>query len=371
MTRFLVCCAILMSLSACGGDGTNPFDDETEEETTATTTTTTDAGDDTGTDTQTDDTSAVSDTDTSADEEDEDDGEPIDSDSAVLPGTVNPTAGNAIFRREATSDGSGNGYAEGFSYDSENDTFTVDNLAFDGDSPYTVVLDENGDRFGMGPFSVFEAEAIAVDNLTSAEIEQLTYRALYAVAPDGNSSIAIVRTAAYVNYGFGGFIYQREGGVTLPTTGQAFYTGTNNYGGLRDFEGQGGLEYVRGDAEVSIDFDDFNSGDAVRGTISNRRIFDLAGDEVTADIIDAFDNDELTVLPELRFLINGGGVIDANGELTGQVGSQLGGNFSGNYYAVLSGENAQTITGIIVVTGADPRGDFTVRETGGFFAVRQ
>lgn len=363
MTRYFVLCAVLVSLSACS-DGTNPFMDD---ETTTTDTSTTDTGTDT---TTTDTTTSDTETTDSDGETTTDTGAPISSDRTILPGTVNPSANGAIFRREARSDGDGNGYAEGFAYDGATDTFTVDNIAFDGDSGYTVVRDIAGNRLGMGPFSVFEAEATVVDGLTSTDIDQLTYRALYAVGPDGNTSIAIVRSAAYVNYGFGGFIYQREGGVTLPTSGQALYTGTNNYGGLRDFNGQGGLEYVRGDAEVTIDFADFNTGSGVRGVIKNRRIFDMNGVEQTQAILAAMGGG-LAILPELRFLIDDG-VLDANGELTGEVFSTSGGIFTeGNYYAVLSGDNAETITGVIVVTGDDPRGDYTVRETGGFFAVRQ
>lgn len=360
MTRFLVLFAVMISLSAC--NGTNPFDEIEANTGTATTTPNTTTPDTSG----------------EADNEPEDEGGPISSNTFVLPGTANPSASTAIFRSEARSEGSGNGYAEGFSYDAATDTFTVDNLAFDGDSAYTVVMD-GGSRLGMGPFSVFEAPANAVDGLTSSQVEQLTYRALYAVSPDGNSSIAIVRTAAYINYGFGGFIYQRDGGVTLPLSGQALYTNHPstpfNYGGLRDFEGQGGLEYVRGKAEIAIDFDDFNSGSAVLGTISERRIFDMNNVDQTNAILTALNNRDggaLVELPEIRFLIEGSGVINASGEMTGKVSSAAGGVFTdGKYYAVLSGNNAETITGIIVVTGADPRGDYTVRETGGFFAVRQ
>ncbi|MEP5151700.1 hypothetical protein [Planktotalea sp.] len=353
MTRFFILCALLASLAAC--NGTNPFDEEE-----ATTEETTDADVDETT---------VPDEDVTTDS-----GDPISSDRTTLPGTANPSADDSLFRREATSEDNGNGYAESVSYDGATDTFSVDNLAFDGEDPYTVVRDTNGDRFGVGPFSVFEAPATAVDGLTSGDITQLNYRALYGVSPDGNSSLAIVRTGAFIEYGFGGFVYQREGGVTLPTSGQALYTGEDNYGGLRDFDGQGGLEYVNGDIEVRIDFDDFNEGSGVIGVVSNRRVFDLNGVDVTNDILTAFGAGT-TELPILRFIIEPG-VIDSNGEIIGTVQSTNpadGDAFEeGNYYAVLSGDNATTITGIIVSTADDPRfADVTVRETGGFFAVRE
>ncbi len=359
MTRFIVLCAALVSLSAC--NGTNPFMDEMTDATT--------------TDGTTDDTTTTDTTgDTTPDTVTTDSGDPISSDRTILPGTANPSANDSIFRRESTTDSNGNGYAESVSYNGVTDTFTVDNIAFDGEDPYTAVVDGAGDRFGIGPFSVFESPATAVDGLTSADITQLTYRALYGVAPDGNSSIAIVRTGAYIEYGFGGFLYQREGGVTLPTSGQALYTGEDNYGGLRDFAGAGGLEYVNGDMEVRIDFDDFNEGSGVIGVVRNRRVFDLAGIDITTEILDAFGAGT-TELPVARFIIEPG-VIDSNGEIAGEIQSTNpadGEIFeSGNYYAILSGENATTVTGIIVMTADDPRWEnVTVRETAGFFAVRE
>ena len=248
------------------------------------------------------------------------------------------------------------------------------NLAFDGEGGYTPVLTASGARLGIGPFNVFQNPATAVDGLTTTDIDQLQYRALYGISGDGSTEIAIIRTAAYIDYGFGGYIYQRNGSVVLPESGQALYTGTNNYGGLRDFKAQSGLEYVTGDMEVRIDFDDFNEGAGVIGVVSNRRIFDLDQQDITSDILAGFGG-SVTQLPTLRFLIEPG-VVDANGEIAGKIESVNpvdGEKFEeGNYYAVLSGPNAQTVTGIIVVTGEDPRNsDVTFRETGGFFATRQ
>ena len=375
MTRFLVSFALAASLAGCI-DGTNPFDEEKTEATTATTQTTTTTPAATTP-------AATTPTETPA----TDTGTPIVSSVATLPGTANPTSRTSIFRSEAKTEG-GDGFAKGFVYDSANDTFTVDNIAFDGDKPYTAVLRDDGvTKVGMGPFSVFEAPATATDQLTQATINQLYgYRALYAIGPGGDTSIAIVRNGAYIPYGYGGYVFQRDGDVTLPTSGQAFYTGTNNYGGLRDFEGRGGLEYVKGDIQVAIDFDDFNDGAGVNGVVLNRQVYDLTQVQttptlanpdpgnITQDILDAIGGG-VTALPVLRFKI-GVGALDANGELTGEVFStdaDGSGTFEdGNYYAILSGDNANTVTGIIVVTGTDPRYSNTkFRETAGFFAERK
>ena len=194
------------------------------------------------------------------------------------------------------------------------------------------------------------------------------------MGPDGNTSVAIVRTGGYSEYGFGGYIFQPDGDVTLPTEGQAKYVGTDNYGGLRDFDGRGGLEYVRGDIGIAIDFDDFNDGLGVRGNVTNRRIYDLDNEDITQQVLTAIGVGS-TELPILLFEVSAG-ALDINGELAGITLSRDprdGDEFEkGNYYAVLSGDQANTITGIIVVTGEDPRfQDVTFRETAGFFAVRE
>jgi hypothetical protein len=198
-----------------------------------------------------------------------------------------------------------------------------------------------------------------------------------------------VRTGQYVDYGFGGFLYQRNTAVSLPNSGQAVYSG--QYAGIRDFLSRGGLEYVVGDAAVAIDFEDFNDGSGVRGQITNRRVFDINGVNITQSIIDAINNTgfdpanpgipgtyaNITELPTLLFTV-GPNTADANGEMTSTLGSQLAQNSGaavtfegGTYYAMVAGDNAEEIVGIVVVTSTDPRyTGVTTRETGGFIVYR-
>jgi len=298
----------------------------------------------------------------------------IDSDRELPPGTESPTRNSDIVRYEA-EDGAGSGYVTSVSYDRATDTFTVDNLAFDGDNAY-----RRGVAVGsLGPYAVYESDSAYIDSQTGAPIEQYTHRALYGVSRTGETEFAIVRTGSYVGYGFGGFIYERNGSVTLPTEGQASFTG--DYAALRDFQGRGGLEYVTGDMAMAIDFDDFNSGAAVRGEITNRAIFDLNGRDITAEVLAALSEDTnvtQSVLPTVVFQV-GPGTLDANGEMAGLADSAVPTDTgtreayeSGNFYAVVSGDGAQEVTGIIVLTADDPRFDgVTVRETGGFILYRE
>lgn len=345
MKPYYVALAALLVLSACG-DGTNPFSDP--------------VGDDTGGDTG----------------DGTDTGTPIDSDRVVPPGTASPSPDVGIFRSEPTSTDDayrGNGFAQGISYDATDDTFTVDNLGFDGDNTYARAT-----PFGnLGPFAVYEADDIFPDSFDGEPITQFTHRAIYGVSTSGNTQFAIVRTGAYFDYGFGGFVYQRDNDVTLPTTGQAQFHG--KLAGLRDYLGRGGLEYTTGDVEIAIDFDDFNDttgtrGDAVRGYVTNRQIYDLNGTEITDDVIERFNDANsttLTSVPSLVFNV-GPGALDDNGEIIGTLASYYttsGGDVetfeTGNYYAIVSGD-ADEIVGVIVIeSDLDPTAA-GVRETGGF-----
>ncbi len=320
------------------------------------------------------------------------------------PGTSNPTPNTDIVRFEArgTGDYEGDGYANGFSYNEADDTFYVEGLAFDGDqpdgTPYTRAVypaDDSPIALGTG-FAAYESPITVEDTLTGEPVSQLQHRAVFkrgAPGSDGESltELAIVRTGSYSDYGFGGFIYKRSGGVVLPTQGQAKYVG--DYAGLRDFNGVDGIEYTTGRMDVSVDFNGFSGTcsasrctDAVRGTVSDRRIFDTDGLEVTDAVIAAINSDRnasITSLPVLQFKI-GAGVLDINGEIIGVLDSKFIDNSNsvvnyeqGNYYAVMAGDHTSLtggggeIVGIIVVEGENSRTPGTTfRETGGFIVVR-
>lgn len=315
-----------------------------------------------------------------------------------LPADISGTGDSAkspIKRTEKKDAATGNGYAtdiriEDPDTNTEGDeTFYVDGLAFDGDNVYA----RGGAVADLGPFQVYEGDLAVIDPDTGVEIPQDLYRAVYGKSTSGRSSFAIVRTGSYAGYGFGGFVYQRNGRVTLPTTGQATYSG--DYAGLRDFTGRGGLEYVSGTMTMAVDFRDFNEGQGVIGTVSNRAIFDMDGADITGQVIAALNDEldltpdpdtgetvdtELEVLPVLNFAV-GPGVLKTSGELDGTIGSSYlksGGATpyeSGTFYAVMADTataTSQEVVGIIRVTATDLRYEgVTVRETGGFVLYHQ
>jgi hypothetical protein len=303
---------------------------------------------------------------------------PIASDRTLPPGTATPQPNSGIFRSEPTSETIGNGFATNVSYDSVADEFTVDNLAFDGDNTYSRGTAVSS----LGPYAVYDADTFSSDAVTSTPIGQLTHRAIYGVSASGNTQFAIIRTGSYRNFGFGGFIYQRDGTVALPTEGQARYTGTA--AGQRDFDGRSGLEYTTSDVQVDIDFDDFNrsstdSGSGVLGRLTNRRVFDIDGNDITSTVvanINSTNTASLSAIPNLIFLV-GPNALDANGEITGTLDStfvtdagQVTMYQTGNYYAILAGDNANELVGVVVVQGTAEQASVTARETSGFILLR-
>ncbi len=374
MVKQLLSVSALCLLVACG-NSSNPFmDDETDD------------GDPAG---------------ENGGETDGDTGGPIESDGRLPPGTTDPTPDTSIYRSEArvtdaNDSNYGNGFANDIFYDGENDTFYVDGLAFDGTQPDGVAYSRAAGK--LGSHAAYEAPTFVPDDVTGTPIRQFTHRAVYGVSPSGVSEFAVVRTGNYANYGFGGFIYQRNQLEDDPTAddlvlpperpeGQATYSG--DYAGLRDFQGRGGLELVRAQAEIDIDIGAFegsctgtNCEHAIRGYIFDREILDLNGNDISADYLAALNDDlpdgtpPAPEIPTITFRV-GPGVMDENGEATGGVdtvdpeGNELD---TGNYYLLLSGDHTTgdgEIAGIVVIEGDDPRFDnVTVRETGGFIATR-
>ena len=305
----------------------------------------------------------------------------------IPPGTTSPSPSSRIFRLEPRSEEEGkegNGFVASVSYDGDTDSFTVDGLAFDGSNVYQ----RGGLVKSFGDYAVYEADAQYPDSINGAPINQFRHRAIYGVSRNSNAAgvpntqFAIVRTGAYVDYGFGGFIYQRENSVTLPSGGQARFEG--RAAGMRDFNGRGGLEYSTADLAIDIDFDDFNStgtarGDAVRGVLSNRRVFDLQGNDITMDVygrINAKNTASLTSIPDAGFTI-APGVLDNNGEILGTLSSTFVDDAGavqqyeeGNYYAIVSGNGPNEIVGVLVLENSAEYDNATVRDTSGFIVYR-
>ncbi|WP_299561135.1 hypothetical protein [uncultured Sulfitobacter sp.] len=303
--------------------------------------------------------------------------------TAVPPGTVSPSRSDKIVRYEerGESEDNSNGFVRSVRYEGETDTFLVDNLAFDSANVYQRGTDVSS---LAGQYQVYESTTPFPDSVTNDPIDQFGYRAIYGVSrnlgSDGEpeTQFAIVRSGSFRNYGFGGFLYQRNGSVELPQTGQATFTGQT--AGIRDFDGAGGVQYTSGQLKIDIDFEDFNDvsgtrGDGVKGVWSDRRVFDAQGNDITRDIIDTI-NPSLNAIPTAIFTIRPGNLKDS-GDLVGELDSpylDADGEAQvyeeGNFYAVVSGDEPSEIAGVLVVTNDVDFENVTTRETAGFIVYR-
>jgi hypothetical protein len=317
---------------------------------------------------------------------------PISSPGSLPPTTSRPTPDTSLFRSEQRESNdsvySGNGYAHGFAYDSTNDTFTVRGLPFDGEQAadtQTRFARANPGTLNTN-FALYEQPGTVPDFVTGNQVPQSTYRVLYGVSASGNTEFAIARTGSYTDFGFGGFVYQRNNGVTLPAGGQATYSG--DYAGLIDANGAAGLRYAEGDMTIDIDYGGFQGNctadsacsNAIRGQITNRNVYDMQGNDLTQATIAALNADNsdvtLTSLPTVQFKI-GAAVMNTNGEASGTAFSVIDGSEyeKGTYYAVLSGDHTAhsgEVVGIIVLESSSPSvaDGATLRETGGFILTR-
>ncbi len=367
MKRVLTTMVLTGFLAACSGDGTNPFDDD--------------------------------ETDTGGGSTDSGELGPIDSNGNPLPGTLEPSSNKSIVRYEP-QDGTGGGYARDVSYDASRDEFTVDNLAFDGDNTYA-----RSTRIpGLGPFAVYEADETTTDPVTGNVIGTFNYRAIYGRSNTGGTEFAIVRTGSYSDYGFGGFVYQRNdlrddgssADLILPTQGDAEYEGA--YAGTRVFNGRGGQQFTTGTAQMLVDFKDFNDNKkGVAIFVRDRRLFDTNGNDITDEYVAALNSQNNgtyiaetdaagnAVLPSILPVIDPD-TANSNGEIAGDVFTR--GEFEivdengvstftqenlseGRYYAIMSGANADEIVGVLVIEGDEPLSGATFQETGGFIVYRQ
>ena len=287
------------------------------------------------------------------------------------PGTKNPTPNGAIQRFEPRT-GDGGGLVRGdVRYNARRDTFTVDNIAFDGENVYQ----RHDGLETLGGYKVFAGDEVTDDFLTGEAIDQIVpYRAIYGVSrrrvgDSPRTQFAIVRTGGYFDFGFGGYVYERAGGVVLPDSGQARFTG--KYGGMQIQSGGGGLAFVRGDMRLDIDFNDFNRNDGIKGRIFNRRLL-------------TDDGDPITQLSDVFWVIEEGTkTLTRNGEIKTEVftlrrGSDgaLERDFEGTFSGIVAGDTTAgsggEVVGVIKMEREDQNVEgVVVQETGGAILYRR
>ena len=320
-------------------------------------------------------------------------------------------------------DGTG-GITTAFSLNAEDDTFLVDNLAFDGLNVYQRGSSDAATALAnIGDISVFSADEVVEDFLTNEPVLQAApYIALFdssdvLIGEDGEvlvprTAVTVIRSGAYTGFGFGGFGYERAGEVVLAQTGQASFTG--DYAGLRVYSEEARLELIEGKIAIQIDFDDFDETQGVAGQVTERQAFNADGiplptfnginrfdidladypesefpltvfDEPTDENPRAYVSSDVIQLPDLPFVVRAfGESIDDQGQISGEVRNRYVEPVSGAtvtyeegfYFGVIAGDTTSAadggeIAGIIRTESPDSRfRGVTAQETGVFIADR-
>ncbi|MGH1452077.1 MAG: hypothetical protein ACRBBV_02810 [Paracoccaceae bacterium] len=207
MKRAVFAVMVTGALSACGGDGTNPFDDPVEV-----------------TEPTTGETEEVSTLDPNVRE-----------DSRFLFDPENKLTMNAV------------------SYDATANELVINNLPFDGpDQRYTAYGSRNGADFYASQ--------------KTQTTGQIQHYAVYVASGDMQAFAAA--GAEWNDFGFGGANVRRNDFALPGGVGEYVYLGT--YAGVRTYSDRGGLDLVTGDTRLLLDILDFDPDGGVQGAITGR-----------------------------------------------------------------------------------------------------
>lgn len=231
-------------------------------------------------------------------------------------------------------------------YDPDSDTLTLNNIPFDDpDNVYERIQSEK-----------FSNSFDAYESVPTSGTNEVEYFAVFRRSDSGQSQVAAAGTNSYVNFGYGGAGAQRLGNQpNLPSSGIYSYNG--EYAAVRTTRDgvNNGVTFVTGDANLRVDFDDFDVGGAAGGSISNRQVYNTNGQSVGAldgyisltDTTIDFENSSIATSTATEF--------DGTGDATGA---------GGNWQGVFAGPGGSEIAGIVFVEGSE------VREVGGFIATQ-
>lgn len=268
-----------------------------------------------------------------------------------LPGTENPTAGGSIIRFHERDESDGDYYLDSsVEVQDGGATIIVEGMPYDGDADRYTQIGTIGD------FALYEnADKVAFDPIDGDPIPQLDYLAVHQESANGLTYVTIVASSAPDRHGLDGFVFGRNGGVTLPTTDQARYEGT--YAGLRTFEEETRIETISADIVVTIDFENLNSAGAFTFSVTNRVATPETGPTFALPDFGGFAE---------NFALDNQGEFEAEGETgvqnsasfdpdSGEWTTTEGGISAGagTIHGVLAGSNAQTIAGVLVLEGGD------------------
>ncbi|MEM9851193.1 MAG: hypothetical protein AAF761_04260 [Pseudomonadota bacterium] len=232
----------------------------------------------------------------------------------------------------------GDNLATRVEFDATNNTLIVESIPFDDDAfegryTRTPALDR-------GTYEAY----------TSTNGDD-TYVAYYDTSTSGSVYSAVLATGDYLDHGFAGATYGREGNVTLPSSTQRV-TYSGNYVGLRTTQGNApGVDTIQGTANLEADFSD----NTVRGSITGRTV-------VAGGTTNQGGTGETSAGTDI--VLANGALDRTDGTFTGAANETDGGlGGTGTYEGIVGAGDASEIAGVMIITAGD------LRETGSFIAT--
>ena len=231
----------------------------------------------------------------------------------------------------------------------DDNTLTVVGLPFDGNDRYIDSGIRRGPNAARPQFVAFIADPTTIDDDydggADGPITQDNYIAMRSESATGRTRVTVVRSGAYADHGFGGYLVERDRGATLPTEGQGNYVG--NYAGLRTFDGRADIQLTDGDMLVEVDFEDLSDSGALRGTVYNRSMYESDGTRISN-------------LPNISFVVQPYN-IGSNEHIDGELRTRYVATYvdtredalieaPGTYSALFVGDNAEELVGTLTIT---------------------
>ncbi len=263
--------------------------------------------------------------------------------------------GNPFFESEETSadDTPGNVYLENTS-----GTIIVNDISYDPVADQVIInnipFDDPNNRYDRVTTETFANDFDAYESNPAPGSTEFDYYAIFKRTT--HAQVAATGTAEYVTFGFGGGGAQRlTAAPTLPSTGIYSYTG--EYAAVRTTINSGApndIEYITGDARLTVDIDDFDTTGAATGIVNNRQAYDTTGAPTGA--VTGFISLAVTDIDFSNATTEVGTATHIDGGVT--IGT-------GNWQGVLAGPNGEELAGVLFVAG-DPSVGGAIQEIGGF-----
>ncbi|SFR53460.1 hypothetical protein [Litoreibacter janthinus] len=252
---------------------------------------------------------------------------------------VDPTNPNTVAGQKFAFDQTIGLVANSMTYDDQgtadtsDDTLNINNIPFDTETGFYNRVGTLPNGWGL------------YENDERGQAGRLDYTAVFHQSATGNVEGGVAASPNWTgSSGNAGAVVRRtNASVSLPINGIIQYNGT--YGGIRELDNDAnptdpGIELVTGNAEIRIDFDDFDIQGDIVGFISGRQVYNADTGALVGTLSDVS-------LAE-SFIDRTDATIDES------TASALDGTLSGTWEGVFGGANGEEVAAYLILNGTTP-----------------